>query len=353
VLPVLLDDLGGIESELDRLWQANAAGTSGERAVLRAATYNLIALVPTESDGQTAASVFAELMSAHPGRVLVLCADPTRRDERIQAWVTLHCRAMGGGSQICGEQVVIVATGGAADRVAGALAALLVPDCPVVAWWRGGPGSALPLLDRLRASLDAVLFDGARVEPAALSRWVARLAGPGRAVTVGDLAWERTRGWRGWTAELFEAREARALLGGLRQVRVTHGPDGATAALLYVAWLAARLDWPTTPALARRESAGWAGRLGGVDVLVEPGGAAGAMTAIVLAADGFRGRLGREDGERVALTVERGGEGVERRLIRHAEPDDATAVGRWLERPGRDPVYADTLAALARLTGAA
>src|SRR5688572_13829844 len=100
--PVLLSDLAGVERELDRLWQANAAGP-GERAVLRAATFNLIAVAPSEQDGQAAAAVLAEVMAQHPGRILVLCADPEAATEHVEAWVSMHCRAIGPGSQVCGE----------------------------------------------------------------------------------------------------------------------------------------------------------------------------------------------------------------------------------------------------------
>jgi len=350
--PILLHDLGGIEAELDRLWQANAAGAPGEHAVLRAATFNLIVVAPSEDDGQTAGGVLAGLLADHPGRVLVVCADTTAAAERLEAWVTLHCRAIGGGSQVCGEQVVVVAAGGAVDRVAGVVTALLLPDCPAIAWWRGGPGPAVTLLDRLRPSLDAVLLDGGRVDPPALGRWVGRVAGAGPGVAVGDLAWERTRPWRGWTADLFEPPAARAALGHLRAVRVASGAGADTVALLYLAWLAARLGWPATPGLTRRDG-GWAGRLGPVAVAVAPDGAGDGLTAITLEAGGARWRLARQDAERVALEAGPGTEGPERKVIRHPEPDDATLVGRWLERPHPDPIYAEALAALAALTGGA
>jgi glucose-6-phosphate dehydrogenase assembly protein OpcA len=346
--PVLLADLGAVERELDRLWQANAAG---DRAVLRAATFNLIAIAPSEDDGYAAAAVLAELMAQHPGRILVLCADAAAAGDRLEAWVSMHCRAIGPGSQVCGEQVVLVAAGAAMDRVGGALGALLLPDCPTIAWWRGGPGPAAPVLDRIRSSVDALLLDGDRFPPPVLVRWVVAHR-RGEALAVGDLAWERARPWRSWMADCFDAADTRAELAACRQVRVTCGREAAVTGLLYVGWLASRLGWGTAGRLAPTGDGRWQGRLGAVSVAVDATEAAGALTAVSLAAGAVRVELERGGTEHVTVTATRGGDVVQHRVLRYPEADEVSLVGGWLERPRWDPVHGEALAALAAFTAA-
>jgi glucose-6-phosphate dehydrogenase assembly protein OpcA len=351
--PVLLHDLGRVEAELERLWQANAAqGEPGrERAVLRAATFNLVAITPTQEDGERAAGVLAEVMAAHPGRVLVLCVDLEATTERLAAWVAMHCRAIGGGSQVCGEQVIIVAAGDAVDRVGGTVLTLLLPDCLAVAWWRGGPGPAAPLLDRLVPGLDALLLDGARFDPVTLARWVARVQPPASPLVVGDLAWERGHVWRRWTADAFEPPELRPALAALDEARIACAAGGEMAGLLHLGWLASRLGWAPRPGLVR-EAGRWQGRLGSIAVEVSIGGPGAGIGAVTLAGGGPGGvrlELARATPDSVTTTVSRGAEVVQRRVFRHPEPDEVQLVGRWLEHPRRDPLYTNALAALTAL----
>ena len=243
--PDVLHDLAAVEAALGRLWQAQATPDGPESAppVMRAASFNLVVVAPSEAEGQAAANVLAAVGAEHPGRVLIVCAESEAAAAPLEAWVAMHCRAIGGGAQVCGEHVVIVKRG-EPERLAGLVTPLLLPDCPVIAWWRGGPGPAAQILDRL--ALDALLLDGARFEPGELRRWVARFGGDGR-MPLGDLAWERTADWRRWTADAFEPAELREACRRIRSVAVACGGDTTMDALLYVGWLASRLDWRQGP----------------------------------------------------------------------------------------------------------
>jgi glucose-6-phosphate dehydrogenase assembly protein OpcA len=347
--PVMLRHLGQIEAELARLWQAtvDSRGPGEVRAILRAATFNLLAIVTGEEDRHQVSAALAALMVDHPGRFLVLSVDPLAREDRLQAWVAMHCRAIGGGSQVCGEEIVIEAAGPAVERLGAAVAALLLPECPTVAWWRGGPGPAAALLDRLAPSLDALLLDGEGFELSTLVRWV------DRPIPVGDLAWLRGASWRGWTADCFEPEDLRPALAALSDLRVDHGPGATLGARLYVGWLAARLGWGRGAGLAPA-GGGWQGSLAGAEGAVSvtlravPHGAAMTGVALESAETGVRCALTRQGDEAVTLEVGRQGD-LSQRCIRQPEPDDATLVGRWLDRLHRDPLYTDALAALATL----
>jgi glucose-6-phosphate dehydrogenase assembly protein OpcA len=354
-VPVVLHDLGAVEGELERLWQANAAPADGPaaRAVMRATTFNLIAIAPSEHDADRAGAVLGGVTAQYPGRVLIVDVEPDATPSGLEAWVAMHCRGIDGAAQICGEQIVIRAAGDAVDRLGGALAALLLPDCPVVLWWLGGPGAAGVLLDRLAPTVDAVLLDGARFTPETLPRWVDR-ARDHDATAVGDFAWERGAPWRGWTADGFEPRELRASLGRIRTVRVECGERGEMTGLLYVGWLASRLGWRPAPGLARSAGTGWTGALAGpagpVAVTLKAGGPGAELGGATLeTADGVRCALTRESPECGAVTVTRGADVALRGAARVPEPDEVRLVGRWLEAPRWDPLYGDALAALAAI----
>jgi glucose-6-phosphate dehydrogenase assembly protein OpcA len=356
--PVVLHDLGAVEEELERLWQANAAMAAGRAAaaVLRAATFNLIAIAPSERDADRAGAVLAGVTAQYPGRILIVAVEPDAAPPTLEAWVAMHCRAIDGAAQVCGEQVVIRAAGDAVERLGGALAALLLPDCPVVLWWQGGPGPTGVLLDRLAPTVDTVLLDGSRFTPESLPRWVARARGLA-ATAVGDFAWERGAPWRGWTADGFEPRELRPGLGRIRAVTVEYGEPGEMAGLLYVAWLASRLGWRPAPGLTRSAGAGWAGALAGpagpvAVALKAEGSGAGLVGASLETAEGVRCALTRESPTCGAVTVTRGTAVALRSAARVPEPDEVRLVGRWLEAPSWDPLYGAALAALAAICGA-
>ena len=62
-------------------------------------------------------------------------------------------------------------------------------------------------------------------------------------VAVGDFVWGRLTPWREQIAQLFDAPPALRRLRSIERVTISHVPRGATAALLLVGWIAARLDW--------------------------------------------------------------------------------------------------------------
>ncbi len=349
---MLVHELGAVEEALGRLWKASAETAPAGQAVLRAATFNLVAIAPSERDGQEAAAVLAEVTAQHPGRVLIVCAEPDA-PARLEARLSVHCRTIGTSMQVCTEQVVILAAGDAVERVGRAVPVLFVPDCTAIAWWRGGPGPAAAMLDQLAPSLDAVLLDGARFDPGALPHWAERLRLAGAPLAVGDLAWERARAWRGCLADGFEPADRRPALRGLSAVRVEHGAGAGMVGLLFVAWLDAALRWSPGPGLVPSGAGGWTGRLAGgrVAVAVTAGGAGPGLTAVRLesAAERLTCRLGREGRDALTLTLEAPDGVSQRRVIRHSEPDEVALVGHWLEQADWDACYGEALGRLGTL----
>jgi glucose-6-phosphate dehydrogenase assembly protein OpcA len=302
---------------------------------MRAASFNLVVVAPGEAEGQVAGNVLAAVGAEHPGRVLIVCAESEGPPAPLEAWVAMHCRAIGGGAQVCGEHIVIVKRG-EPSGLPGFVTPLLLPDCPVIAWWRGGPGPAAGLLDRL--GMDALLLDGARFEPADLRRWVARFAGDGR-MPLGDLAWERTAVWRRWTADAFEPAELREACRRIRSVAVACDGAATMDALLYVGWLASRLEW--RPALRGRTDLFQAPDGPVAVTLTRERDGAGLVAVTLETGDPDPLRVGLR---RSGVTVTRRGETLLRAIGRSREADEVHLVGRWLGRLGVDATYRDALA---------
>jgi hypothetical protein len=363
-LPRRLDDLSAIEGELAKLWQGRAAENAAGSAVLRAATYTLVTIVPDETDSQGAASMLATLMGEQPGRVVIAWVRPDAAGEdarAMSAWVSSHCRQLGRGTQVCGEQIMIEAGSGALARLPSVVEALVLPDCPALLWWRGGPGPAAAVLDRLSARLDAWLLDGARFRVAELVPFARRAVRHGRSLPVGDLSWWRSAAWRRWTAECYDPPDWVSAVRGIRGVDIETGTDSLTDGLLYAAWLSVRLGW-TAPTPGRQaplpeRRGGWQAELRGfggpVTVTIRAASDRPGLSRVRLDSPGERRRVSLARGEGlVAIETAREAAPPHGRTVRHVEPDQVALVGNWLGAARRDGLYEQVLDALPALVGA-
>jgi hypothetical protein len=115
---------------------------------------------------------------------------------------------------------------------------LVVTDVPTVVW---SPHDHPDALDALLGLAQVVLVDSVdEPEPADA---IARVRELMQRSYVVDLAWLRTTPWRERIAATFDPERLRPDLRLLSNVVVRHHPDSAIAGLLFVGWLAARLDW--------------------------------------------------------------------------------------------------------------
>ncbi|HEX7831856.1 MAG TPA: glucose-6-phosphate dehydrogenase assembly protein OpcA, partial [Thermoanaerobaculia bacterium] len=129
-------DVSKIEKELADLWRAEQH--DGERAVTKAALWNVIAHTWTSQEHSRATEVLAQASAAVPQRTIVVHADPHEEEGEISSWISANCHLVGGGQkQVCSEEVSIVASGERVNHVAPLVKALLLPDMPVAVWWVG------------------------------------------------------------------------------------------------------------------------------------------------------------------------------------------------------------------------
>ncbi|HEX8617826.1 MAG TPA: glucose-6-phosphate dehydrogenase assembly protein OpcA [Thermoanaerobaculia bacterium] len=234
-------DVSTIEHQLAELWRAEKGDNNG--AVTRAALWNVIAHTWNGEQKAHATTTLALASASVPQRTIVIQADP-RGDAGISSWISANCHLVGGGRQVCSEEVSIVAAGERVHHVPPLVKALLLPDMPVAVWWVGDlPDEQREYAETLLEPADRLIVDSAQFSGTKDLELVSHIAE--RTTTApADLNWARLEEWRAATATLFDPHPMRARLRALRAVRVTCGGTGSfgdkAAAVLYGAWIKAQ-----------------------------------------------------------------------------------------------------------------
>lgn len=268
-----------IERGLTDLWNRadEQLRDTGQRALIRSCTLNFVVVLPRADLIPQAADTAAALTLRHPCRIFLVGAEPQAESGKLESSVSALCHIpTPGGRHICCEQVTVVALGDAVRRLTQLILGLLIPDVPLVVWWRSGLSFDLPLFQGLTHVADRLIVDTAEFDtPAAALARLARLLKQ-RPLALADLAWNRLTCWRELTAQFFDAAQQRPYLDRLDRVAVEAGggalpPEG----LLWLGWLASRLGW--TPTGARAADGGYVctfdSRAGGVNAEVRSSGA--------------------------------------------------------------------------------
>ncbi|HJQ35666.1 MAG TPA: glucose-6-phosphate dehydrogenase assembly protein OpcA [Thermoanaerobaculia bacterium] len=235
-----------IEKRLADIWREE--GESEEGAVTRAALWNVIAHTWDASQHAFATEVLGRASAAVPQRTIVIRADPHAAAE-LSSWISANCHMMGGGRQVCSEEVAIVASGERVHHVPPLVASLLLPDMPVAVWWVGDlPDDQHEYAQTLLDPADRLIVDSSQFNSAADFALVSRIAE--KTITApADLNWARIDEWRAATAALFDPPPMRARLQQIRNVRVLSGGDAKlgdlSEAVLYVSWLRAQTERET------------------------------------------------------------------------------------------------------------
>jgi glucose-6-phosphate dehydrogenase assembly protein OpcA len=324
-------DVAAIERQLAELWRAEKQ--DGERAVTRAALWNVVAHTWTAGEHARATEVLARASARVPQRTIVVRADPSGGDD-IASWISANCHLIGGGRQVCSEEVVIVAAGERVHHIPPLVSALLLPDMPVAVWWLGDlPNEQQRYVETLLDPADRLIVDSSHFNGAADLELVSRI-GEQTTTAPADLNWARVEEWRAATAALFDPPPMRERLHSIRKLRVMSGGDasfGATSeGLLYAAWLTAQSGTEIAFELVQQ---GDEPGIGGVEIHF-----ADSVATI---------RHERERGVVIASAdgIETSIDCITRSLARETED----LIVRLLKRPESDRVYLKTLKVARRL----
>lgn len=227
-----------IEKRLADIWRGEGEGDA--EAVTRAALWNVVAHTWNAEQHAFATGILGRASASVPQRTIVIRADPHAADE-LSSWISANCHMMGGGRQVCSEEVSIVAAGDRVQHVPPLVSALLLPDMPVAVWWVGDlPGERHAYVETLLDPADRLIVDSSHFNSADDFALVSRIAE--RTTTApADLNWARLDEWRAATAALFDPPRMRERLRAIAHVRVVSGGGtllgDRSEGVLYVSWL--------------------------------------------------------------------------------------------------------------------
>ncbi|MFQ5656471.1 MAG: glucose-6-phosphate dehydrogenase assembly protein OpcA [Candidatus Methylomirabilales bacterium] len=352
-----------IERDLRTLWEQMAEVTEAEHRepVMRACVLNLMVYAPGENAADQVSQIMADVTTEHPSRIFVILPNHDTPVAALNAWVTAQCHlAPGGRKQVCCEQIMITAEGGALHWLPSLVRPLLVPDLPVVLWWRDRPETAGRLFDELLETADRVIIDaGALHDPLKeLGGLTALIKQKTRWAAFSDLSWARLTPWRGLVAGFFDVPDYRPYLTRFNRVEIECRMDCAdhdvipVQALLIVGWLASRLRWQL------RSGIGWIDkrtcqlqmRVDERPIVVQIKTAAStkeSLNAIRLSAEGepsARFMVSKsEDGLHLLSNIELAEKSVVGKVRRLDDHSQARLISRELEILDHDAVYEQAL----------
>lgn len=229
---------GEIDRQFGLLWEHSDAGK------VRASLVNLV--IYSESPDAIAENtpLLSEIAADHAFRALLVQADPHAKKSGVHAWITAHCHLRAAGQkEICSEQVTFKLDGSAAAHLPNIVFSHLDSDLPLYLWWQGAlPADPDPQFWRWadRLIVDSSLWE----DPAAQFGILQQIEGLGRGrCAIADLSWTRLFHLLYAVAQIFDIAAARARIGQVQRVSITHASGQRVTALELLGWIASRLNW--------------------------------------------------------------------------------------------------------------
>jgi glucose-6-phosphate dehydrogenase assembly protein OpcA len=194
-----------------------------------------------------------------------------------------------------------------------------------------------------------------------LAAWMAKHSDR---IRVSDLNWARTTPWRELMAQCFDAPERRPYLKQIRSIHIEYEMESArftaqrAQSLLLAAWLGNRLGWtfdraespdPSQPRVLYFQSPGGEVKIDRILRKVDGGGSGGCFSFVIEAGDARFSFTRGQDGRVVKTLAEVPGQPNIGRTVRIEVEDEVEILNGELMVSGRDHVYEQALAQVARL----
>lgn len=356
-----------IERDLHKLWEQMAEATQVEdrEPVMRSCVLNLMVYAPGERSVDEVGQIMAEVTTQHPSRIIVILPQHEADGPPLSAWVTTLCHLSAGGrKQVCCEQIMISAEGDGINQLPSLVRPLLVPDLPVVLWWRDVPSFESRVFKEMAGTSDRVIIDSVTLpDPEeGLVKLATLINQRVRWTAFSDLSWSRLTPWRVSVSGFFDIPDWRAHLARLNRVEIECTPDHAdrhsipSQAVLIASWLASRLKWrPTSKPQWSGEQAyhlGLASEHGPITIRIKTTpsteGAKSGLNALRLVVESEPSARFVvsccDDSSYLQTTVELAGTKVDGRLFPLGDQREAELVSKELEILGHDTVYEQALA---------
>ena len=231
-------EVGRIDRELKRLW-AEGEGTKTRASLLNLAIYSDSPGSLTQNTG-----IIKEITEDHACRAIVVAANPGAKENRVEAWINVHCHVSHAGSkQVCSEQLSFLLEGPCARLLPNIVFSQLDSDLPLMLWWQGEFSD--PMDPQLWAWVDRVVYDSqtwgdfrAQMQRVETAQKEAK-----QRIVLCDLNWTRLVQIRLALAQFFDHPASHAHFDKIENVEIDHAAGFRSTAVLLVGWLAAQLQW--------------------------------------------------------------------------------------------------------------
>jgi len=244
-------EVGQIEEALRAAWREEAARAPEVSGALAARTnvLNLIVRAGSREELAEVATSIDALGVQHPSRTVLLLAEPTGSEARLEAWINTNVQTIG-DRRLLFEQVTLVASGEAARHLPGVVDALLISDLPDFLWWLGEPHFSDGSFTKMVEIVDRLIVDTATFDDIETGlRELAEMTIVPYGAAISDFAWNRLRPWRELVAQFFDPPEYAPSLDTVETVEISYEPHGGQHSsgfgegLLALGWACSRLGW--------------------------------------------------------------------------------------------------------------
>lgn len=342
---------------LERDWEAlwSAPGADGrEAATMQVRTLNLLAPALAADESWMAERLTPVLLS-RPSRAIVLL-HASKAVSGLTSRATGICRVSAGAeARLCCEEAVIEAAGDVpVERMVQAVTPLILPDLPTFLWWKHClpvTGERQALFDGLAALSQRVILNSAHSSDAQaafeqIAHWIAS-----RPFRLSDWNWARLTPWRELTARLFDPPRCREQMRSIRRLQLDciAGEDiGAQIlAMLYVGWLASRLQWNVQSVEVQTEQLTATFAAGGapVEVTIATGcGQTTGLRKVNIETSGSQFQIWLSENDQMLRAGSlRDGERKPVHAVPFTSKEDAALLAEELDLAGSDPIYEQTV----------
>ena len=231
-------EIGKIEQELKKLWQ------EGEGAMTRASLMNLAAYSEQPGSLNNNTQLMAKITEDHACRALVIEADCNADEHYVSGWISAHCHvSRTGNRQVCSEQISFLLKGGCTTQLPSIILSNLDSDLPFYLWWQGELHD--PIDAQLWQWVDRFIYDsqGWKNFPAQMALVETALREAKQRLVLCDLNWTRLDSLRFALAQFFDHPASHHRLAKISKVRIDFAPGFRSAAILFLGWLGAQLNW--------------------------------------------------------------------------------------------------------------
>src|SRR6476660_1624157 len=215
ISPGLPVEIGKIDRELKRLW-AEGGGAKTRASLINLAVYS-------EAPGSLPENtrIISEITEDHACRAIVIGANPSAKENKVEAWINVHCHVSGAGSkQVCSEQLSFLLEGPSARLLPNIVFSQLDSDLPFYLWWQGEFSD--PMDPQLWAWVDRVIYDSQTWSDfeTQMRRVETAQAEAKQRIVLCDLNWTRLVQFRIGVAQFFDHPRTHCRLDEIENTRI-------------------------------------------------------------------------------------------------------------------------------------